>query len=328
MKAKIILGIALVFLLIVSLNAGFLRKLFPPEPEPEWTAFYPYRGVAGGHDELWNAGQEGLTAELNDTLNCEMIRWICNSRYVEGLGIEAYVAQLKTMQPEDVEVFLQLRWNSPGKCNPEPTARLQSSPPKQWSDWEDFCYDMAEATKDFIHFFQLGNEFDWPGQRYWTGTIPQAIEFVNRGAEAIHRANPKAVIACGGFTGGKEIGTTIQTIVDGLNEHIAILDRHFGLERLTPDEVRHYMFNWPVYVASKNRICMVGELWPPYFAEAKEAGIKIVLAFDLWGSGENQYGLANSATGMPTDIGRIVGSWIEEHPKIRKVPTGEETLGF
>lgn len=288
-----------------------------PPPEPASTDFPIWGGVVGHFFK-----HAGLSPELNEVLEWEIVRWQVSSWVIDSIGwLEFKDSLLTHLTPPDVKILLQLRWNTPN-LNPAPISPLQHCVPESWAQWSWFCYQMAELFKNDNVWFQLGNEPDMPGHKYWSGTIPEFCTYVNVGADAIKDANPDAYVVCGGFTAGRAISRTIRQIVDGLeSDKIDALDRHFYkvdsiMMELGEEGFNEIMTVWPDYCHDRGYDCFITELSPPWFAKAKEAGVDCAMLFRLRpGKGVTHWAAEGE---VATRLGRSVGVWIRGQNQIEE----------
>jgi hypothetical protein len=267
------------------------------------SAQFPLWGGVGGQFHK----HAGLTAEMNQELKWQIIRWEVSSWVIDSIGwAEFRDSLLNRLNPPGIKILLQLRWNAPSM---HPASLIQHCVPQNWEEWRSFCREAAVIFSHDNVWFQIGNEPDFAGQRYWNGTIPQFIEYVNFGAQAIKDANPDAYVVCGGFTGGCSINSTIRQVVDGLSVNVDALDRHFyGLNKLSAELLNECLTVWPNFCHQRHFDCFVSELSPPCFCKAREGGIDCAMFFDLWGSSGGRYAAVKD--GVPTELGKSTGTWI------------------
>ena len=317
MKSKMIILLLSVLLTASGLWAWSRKPPPPPSHLPLWG------GVAG---QFHHHGS--LTPELNKDLNWQIVRWEVSSGTVQdSIGFFAFRdSLLNKLNPPNVKILLQLRWNSEAL---HPASRIQHCVPTysggedtlittDWDDWGWFCFSMANLFRNDNVWFQIGNEPDYPGQRYWNASIPEWIAYVNMGANAIKQANPDAYVVCGGFTGGRDINSTIREVVNGLGLNVDALDRHFyGLDKLSPEVLAQYLMVWPDYCHERGFDSFVSELSPPVFETAKGAGVDCAMMFDLWGSAGGVYA-AVGQDGKVTELGKSTGNWIKRQGQIEK----------
>jgi len=307
---KAVLSLLGILLIASSLWAWSRKPPVPATNLPLWG------GCAGQFHK-----HAALTSELNKELHWQIVRWEISSGVVtDSIGYFAFRdSLLNKLNPPNIKVLLELRWNSEAL---HPASRIQHCVPTysggadtltttDWDDWAWFCFSMAYLFRNDNVWFQIGNEPEHENHKYWNGSIPEFIAYVNMGANAIKQANPNAYVVCGGFTGGRRISPAIEEVVAGLSDNIDALDRHFyKLDELPPDTLKTYLNFWPEYCHENGFDCFATELSPPYLDKAKEAGADCAGFFDLWGSAGGKYAAAKD--GIATELGKRVGRWIVE----------------
>lgn len=313
LKLRIALRILLIFILFpVVLWASDPKPPEPgPLPVPPPSDFPIWGGVAGQFHK-----HAALTVTLNDRLNWQVTRWQVSSWVIDSIGwLEFRDSLLNCLTPPDVRILLQLRWNS---LDLNPVSRIQHCVPKNWGKWWRFCYRMARLFKDDNVWFQLGNEPEADGHKFWSGTLPEFIFYVNYGAAAIKWANPDAYVVCGGFTGGRGVSRAIREIVEGLDTaKVGGLDRHVILTNLTEAELDDCIGVWPDYCHQQGFDCFFTEVSPPrfdlhVFDKAKKKGVECFMFFNLWGGKQVEFPAANQ-DGTATRAGKKFGRWIERN---------------
>ncbi len=136
-------------------------------------------------------------------------------------------------------------------------------PPKDLTQYAEFAFQTAarygsttqpaEALKTadkksglgLIHVFELWNEpnLNDPSWGAWKGSLGQYYEMFRLGAEAVKRADPKARVSNGGFSGiGIELMDTLRSHTYGDGKHpldfVDVLNVHFYTGRCMPEEAR------------------------------------------------------------------------------------------
>lgn len=72
-----------------------------------------------------------------------------------------------------------------------------ASPPKRWSDWQEFVSKVAQRYQGRIDSYEIWNEPN--SVTYWSGTEQQWAQLTAIARTAIAKADPKAKIVIGGF---------------------------------------------------------------------------------------------------------------------------------
>lgn len=77
-----------------------------------------------------------------------------------------------------------------------------SRPPRDVHWFGEFMFQVVSRYRGDIHSWEIWNEPDLP--EYWRGTAGQFADLVIEGTKQIRRADPKAVVVLGGFSGGPD----------------------------------------------------------------------------------------------------------------------------
>ena len=75
-------------------------------------------------------------------------------------------------------------------------------PPRDLDRFGKFMFQIAQRYKGKIRSWELWNEPD--NRDYWRGSAKQFARMFKRGAEAVRRADPRAVVVLGGLAGGPD----------------------------------------------------------------------------------------------------------------------------
>ena len=145
------------------------------------------------------------------------------------------------------------RWASGGEWN---------SPPRNYKDWYDFCYNLAREMKRHrnIVSYEIWNEED--GEDWWSGSAEQYREVLKQGALAIRAADSGKEILLGGLVWPDD--DWLRGIADvGYDRYYEVTPLHCYTETWTEGAVENYLegedYGW--FVRENRRAGKAKPIW-------------------------------------------------------------------
>ncbi len=137
--------------------------------------------------------------------------------------VEAAVRSHLRSQP-GIQVMVTLRARSPwaGGRRLAGVPQKTTVPPRDLQQYYSFVYNMALRGKGVVKCWQIENEME--GREWWAGSPEQYLQLLRTAYRAIHAADPKALVALGGFTSEM---TTVATFL-ARGESKKEIARHMG----------------------------------------------------------------------------------------------------
>lgn len=191
------IAVAVLILIPVVSLAGIAGK--PPPPPPPPAAKYVTFGICEDYDKGQDLAGIALDFQLCNQLEVDTMRvsfgwddyepargqydfaWLhdfCNLAASYGIKLRPYICYTPA-------------WAGDGNWN---------SPPSNFQDWYDFCYNLALAMRNHTNIvsYEIWNEENDMGF-WWGGNVEQYKELLRQGVTAIRAADPGRQILLGGL---------------------------------------------------------------------------------------------------------------------------------
>jgi polysaccharide biosynthesis protein PslG len=118
-------------------------------------------------------------------------------------------------------------WNSTGD-----TTNFWNHTPKDYDAFGDFIFALVSRYKDRIKSWELWNEPDIP--EYWSGNAADLAKLTKIGAQAIRKADPKAIVVLAGLAGHTEFTRTLFRDLD-ISPYVDVVNCHSYYETWNGD---------------------------------------------------------------------------------------------
>ncbi len=240
----------------------------PPDPQSPWGLFYvppssfyklngdgaldvaqSYRllGASWARLNFWADSFGKITlgkdSQGNKSITADYSLWKKYARalHQQGISILGEVAQTPreiSSQPED---------NTLNAGDAGPVYRRVK--PRDYRLWEQLMENLARDFQEEIQVWEIWNEPD-SKNAYWTGTLEDFAELVQRTSQALRRGNPETRIAASGFTtNGTDFADKLLQL--GFAKNIDILSVHYtdgigGAARWSP-LLKKYGLKLPIW---------------------------------------------------------------------------------
>lgn len=216
----------------------------PPDPKSPWGLFYvpPSRFYKLNGDGVLDVAQSyrllgaswarlnfwedsfgkitlGKDSQGNNSITADYSLWkrYASALHQQGISILGEVAQTPrelSSQPNDDTV-------NAGDAGPV----YNRVKPRDYPLWEQLMENLARDFREEIQVWEIWNESDLKNS-YWTGTVEDFAELVQRTSQALRRGNPETRIAASGFTaGGSDFADRLLQL--GFAKNIDILSVHY-----------------------------------------------------------------------------------------------------
>ncbi len=211
--------------------------------------------------------------------------------------LDAFVAKAQAHGVKDILLTLggTPKWAA-AKTRPTDAAWLgagSASPPKHWADWAQFVSTVAHRYQGRIQGYEIWNE---PNSiTYWSGTNAQWAKLTSIAMNEIAKADPKALIAIGGFA------SSPARTLNKIEPMFQALRVQLGATKPSPVTVS---FHW--YPTRVQLLAGVGSIASRVTQAAADAGMK---NSPLWITEMNvRKGAELSAEGVETAMQSMINS--------------------